>query len=458
MAANGKPSTRPDDMAPDSAARDSTARDGAARDSTAQQGTIRAALGYRDFRILLAGLAVSQLGDWLYNVALVAFVYQRTGSAMWAGVTTVARIVPMVVLGPLGGLMADRFGRRGMMIACDLMRAALMLALALVVGGRLPVVLAPVIAALATAAAAPYLPSVAGTTPKLVADADLPGANAARSAVTAATVVAGPALGGLLLFGSPALAFAGNAVTFGVSALCVMAIRARGSFAPDGPARPGDDEPGGDEDDGNGGLTRQLAEGISALRAHPVAMRLVGADIVCSLVYGMQTVLFVLVAGDRLGLHGYGYLFAAMGAGGLAGAAMAGRAARLPYRPVLTAALALVGTPLLLLSVVHWGPAIIVLAGLSGVGAMLVEVMTETGLQRMVPPEVFGRAYGIAIPASIAAIGAGALIAPALVSAIGLTGALAACGASSVAYCGLLLRPMRSAAPQPQRILVPSDR
>ncbi len=50
-----------------------------------REGTIRAALGYPAFRSLLAGLAVSQVGDWLYNLALVTLVYQRTGSAMWAG-------------------------------------------------------------------------------------------------------------------------------------------------------------------------------------------------------------------------------------------------------------------------------------------------------------------------------------------------------------------------------------
>ena len=49
----------------------------------------------------------------------------------------------------------------------------------------------------------------------------------------------------------------------------------------------------------------------------------------CSLVYGMQTVLFILVAGRAgLGMHGYGYLFAAIGAGGLIGTSLAGRAAR----------------------------------------------------------------------------------------------------------------------------------
>ena len=46
-------------------------------------GTIRGALRYPAFRALLAGLAVSQAGDWLYNIALVTLVYQRTGSAMW---------------------------------------------------------------------------------------------------------------------------------------------------------------------------------------------------------------------------------------------------------------------------------------------------------------------------------------------------------------------------------------
>ena len=111
--------------------------------------------------VALAGLAVSQIGDWLYNLALVTLVYQRTGSALWAGVATAARVVPMVVLGPLGGVIADRFDRRHVMVASDLVRLVLMVALALVRRGALPVVLVPVLAALATAAGTPYLPCVA---------------------------------------------------------------------------------------------------------------------------------------------------------------------------------------------------------------------------------------------------------------------------------------------------------
>ena len=84
-----------------------------------------------------------------------------------------------------------------------------MLALAGVAAAGLPVVLAPIIAALATAAASAYIPSVAATTPRLVDDADLPAANAARSAIQQVCIVAGPGFGAvLLLLGPPSLAFA----------------------------------------------------------------------------------------------------------------------------------------------------------------------------------------------------------------------------------------------------------
>ena len=61
--------------------------------STTREGTVRAALGYPAFRSMLAALAVSQAGDWLYNLALVTLVYQRTGSVMWAGVAAGGRWV-----------------------------------------------------------------------------------------------------------------------------------------------------------------------------------------------------------------------------------------------------------------------------------------------------------------------------------------------------------------------------
>src|SRR4051812_8817613 len=195
-----------------------------------------APLQNRSFRRLAAALVASQIGDWLYNVALLELVFARTGSASWVALTTAARILPIVALGPLGGVVADRFDRRRVMIVCDGLRMAVMGALGIVALAGLPILLVPVLAAVATAAASPYAPAVAATTPGLVSDAELPGANALRSAIGAGALVAGPAAGAILLaFTSPAAAFFANAATFGLSALLVASLPAGAHFAPGTP-------------------------------------------------------------------------------------------------------------------------------------------------------------------------------------------------------------------------------
>ena len=71
------------------------------------RGAYREILAIRDARRLIAASAVSQLGDWLFNAALLGTVYASTGSARWVGAATICRLLPYVVLGPAG-----RPGRR----------------------------------------------------------------------------------------------------------------------------------------------------------------------------------------------------------------------------------------------------------------------------------------------------------------------------------------------------------
>src|SRR3954468_7055428 len=183
------------------------------------------ALHERNLRLLFSGLVASQAGDWLYNLALIAFVYERTGSTTWVGITTAARILPEVALGPLGGVLADRHDRRTVMIASDLLRAGSMAALALVALAGGPVVLAPVLAALCTAAGAAYPQCVVAVMPRLVDEADLPAANAARVGITGLCVIAGPIIGAaLLLLGSAAATFAVNGASFLFGAVIAAAL------------------------------------------------------------------------------------------------------------------------------------------------------------------------------------------------------------------------------------------
>jgi MFS family permease len=395
---------------------------------------MRAALAHRSFRRLVAALAVSQAGDWLYNVALLAFVFERTHSAGWVAATTAARVLPIVLLAPLGGALADRWDRRRTMVVSDVLRAGCMLGLAALAVTGLPVVLAPVFAALATAAAAPYPACTAATTPRLVPDADLPGANAVRAAVGMAAVTAGPAVGGvLLMLGSPATAFLINAATFGLSAVAVLSIPAGPVFTPAG---------SGDR----GGVLADVVRGAQALRNSPAAVRLVGADVVCSVVYGMQTVLLVLLARTLgFGDEGYGWLLAGMGAGGILGTALSGRVARSrhPRRALVLALLGVAGPAALmgltpsLTGLIAWGV-------LSGTSAAVVEVLTETALQRTLDEDGFAAAYGIAFSTSIGGIAGGSLVAAPLVGVIGLSGALVTAGVLVAGYTVVAALPART--------------
>jgi predicted MFS family arabinose efflux permease len=384
------------------------------------------ALRQRDLRLLFGGLAASQAGDWLYNLALLAFVYERTGSTAWVGITTAARIVPEVVLGPLGGVLADRYDRRAVMILSDVLRAATMGALALVAFAGAPVVLAPLLAALCTAAGAAYPQCVVAVLPRLVGAGDLAAANAARISITGLCVIAGPALGAaLLLPSSAAVTFAVNGATFLVGAAVVAAL-----------PREALRRPAGAVEEAHASVRSDLAVGWRALREHPDALPLVGAEIISSAVYGALTVLFVLV-GERLGLGaaGYGYLLSALGVGGVLATGLAHRAASSdrPRRALITAAVA-IGVPLTLLTVSGSVAAALLLAAAIGAGQFATEVVSDTTLQRSLDPAVFARAYGLVVPACVAGIVVGALLAPLCVALIGLDGTLALTGALVLAY------------------------
>jgi Major Facilitator Superfamily len=326
------------------------------------------------------------------------------------------------------------------MIVSDVLRAASMGALALVAFAGAPIVLAPLLAALCTAAGAAYPQCVVAVLPRLVGAGDLAAANAARISITGLCVIAGPALGAALLFlSSASVTFAVNGATFLVGAAVVAAL-----------PREAMRRPAGAFEEAHASIRSDLAVGWRALRENPEALPLVGAEIVSSSVYGALTVLFVLI-GERLGLGaaGYGYLVSALGVGGVLGAGLAHRAASSdrPRRALIPAAAA-IAVPLMLLTVSGSVAAALVLAVSIGAGQFVTEVVSDTTLQRSLDPTVFARAYGLVVPASVAGIAAGALLAAPCVALIGLDGTLALTGAVVLAYGALAF-----ARPEPAPVL-----
>ena len=375
----------------------------------------RSALANRDLRLLLVAMLVSMAGSWAYNVALLAVVYERTGSLAWVGAATVGRFIPQLLFSPYAGVIADRFERVRVMVGCDLLAAATQAGLVVLVLTGAPVISIVVTAALTSLATTPYEPAVAAITPQVAAEEELATANSLRGVIENIVQVAGPALGALLMFIAPAwCVFAVNAASFLGSAAVVSRMSAR--------SRPVDVTEGGTV-----GPLRQMVVGLREIARSRAVGLLVALSVLASMVYGMDTVLFVGASEERLGLgpDGFGVLMTGLAVGGLLAAAAVNRLAGSPrLAAVLTLAMMLYCLPNILLAVTA-SPGVAVAAQVArGAGTLIVDVLAMTALQRAVAPDVIARVFGVFWALIVGAIALGALVAPPVVSILGLESAI----------------------------------
>ena len=394
------------------------------------------ARAYRDVlaipgaRALIGASAASQVGNWLYNAALLGYVYSQTRSAGWVGAATICRLLPFVLLGPFGGAVADRYRRRSVLLAGDALRVLVMAALAATVASAGAVVLVLGLTALASAAGCAEKPAAMALLPRLAGEARLGPANALLHTVQDLGVVIGPAIGAILLGVAPAwIAFLANGVTFAISALLIWTIR------PDtAPVA------------GRASGVAQLAGGLRTVRMTAFAQWLIVIVAMVEFTYGAQTVQLVVYATHSLGLGsgGYGVLLTAAGAGGLVSAVANGRLStsrRVSLIVVVTGSLAC-ATQLAYAGVQVLTIALAVTV-VGNAGLVSCEVVGETALARIVPREALGRVFGIFNAASVAAMVAGAVLASVLVASTSLRASLLILGTAALAItllCGLGLR------------------
>jgi predicted MFS family arabinose efflux permease len=392
---------------------------------------MRAPFRHRDFRLLAAGLAISQTGDWLYNVALLVLVLRSTGSATWVAAAGIVRLLPYVLFGTLGGVVADRYPRRQVMIVSDVLRSAVMVCLAVVDLTSGSAAFAIALAGLSTTFAVAYVPAEAASLQRIVDEDELAAANSVTSTITNACIALGPAVGGvLLLLGSSSTAFFLNAATFLGSAAAVGRIR-----TDLGPSR-GEERPSE-----AGGTWQAIRGGIHALRASRDVLVLVGAWCANAFLYGGEIVLLALLATGRLGIGGDGlsFLYAAFGAGGILAAVVAHRAAD-RTRQGVTLGLATVVTGLAFAGFVftHLPAVGYALVAVDGAASIVLDVLVLTSLQRMLGNDVMGRAMGAVDSLVVGAMLLGTIAAPPLVDTLEVPGAVLVV-AGIVVAAGLLV-------------------
>ena len=179
----------------------------------------------REFRNLWLGQVVSQLGDWFDTIALYTLVLTLTGSGRAIGLVLVARFLPSFIVGPLSGVVADRFNRRTIMIVSDILRAVVVLGFLLV---RRPdqMWLVYVLTVLQLVFSTFFEPAKTAAIPSIVAPRELLAANAISSVTWSVMLTLGAAVGGVVTgwFGTDA-AFVLDSLTYLLSAALVASVR-----------------------------------------------------------------------------------------------------------------------------------------------------------------------------------------------------------------------------------------
>jgi MFS family permease len=371
----------------------------------------------RALRQLQLAWAGSIIGSWAYTVALVVYAYDQGGASAVA-LVAVIRWVPAAIASPFAAILGDRYPRVRVMLGADLLRASALGAMAACVVTDAPAaiiyVLATVVAVLATVfdpAQSALIPSLARTPEELTA------ANVSSSTLESLGFCVGPALGGILLtLTNVWVVFVVTAATFLWSAL-MLAPLLRASEPPLTHERPK--------------LLEETTAGFRAIGSDPRLRLVIGVFGAQTLVNGAFGVL-VAVSAFRLldlGSGGVGYLWAAVGVGGLIGGAFS--LALVGHRRLATTfgiAVAGTGGPLIILGVLPRTGAALIAFGLIGFANIICDVSGFTILQRGTPSEVLSRVFGVLHSLVYATLGLGAVLAPPLIHAVGVRWTLAIVG------------------------------
>ena len=415
--------------------------------------------GNRDFRLLWTGETTSMLGSMVAGTALplVAIVTLQASTFMVALLTAVAWL-PWLLVGLPAGAWVDRWPKRPVMLVCNTVSMVVfasvptaaafgVLTMPYLLGAALLGGTAKVFFSLAYRA---YLPLLVGADDLLEANAKLQGSESAVE-------VAGPGLAGLLAqaFG-PVSGILVDAVSFGVSVVCVRAIRARETVR---------------RATEHVRLRTQIAEGLRFLIHDRYLRSLMVFGAVTNLALdgyvSIQIVFLARELGAGPGL--VGLVLALAATGGVAGAVLAGRLAKRVGAARAFVLCEAVAAPMLLLgpfSSPGWGLALFVVSGFGLLGGLVgSNVLSGTFRQQYLPPELFGRITASYALVNYGTIPLGGLLGGILGEAIGIRPTMWLMGGVLAASLAILLFgpfgrlrdfPVREEGRPPRRLPQPS--
>jgi len=380
----------------------------------------------RDFRRLVSGELVSVLGTQLTTVAVPYQVYQLTRSSLIVGLVSITQLLPLIAGSLLGGSVVDAMDRRRVLMAAQVLMAGCSAGLA--INADLGTALWPLFVLPALAAGFSGLDSAGrnAIVPNMVRRSEVSTANAIFQALFQLGLVVGPALAGLLLEGAGVrFVYWLDVASFGVALVAVFLISPQPAGEPG--HRPG---------------LRSILEGLSFVRGRQAIQGAYLIDI-NAMVFGMPRALFPALASTVFGggASTLGFLYAAPGAGALAGALTTGWVSRIQRQglAVIVAVIAW-GAAITCFGLVSWLPAALALLAAAGCADVISAVFRSTIIQLTVPDALRGRLAGLQIAVVTGGPRVGDLESGAVAAAFGETFSVVSGGLACIAGALLLAR------------------
>ncbi|HEY7331722.1 MAG TPA: MFS transporter [Candidatus Limnocylindria bacterium] len=395
----------------------------------------------RNFSLLWMGQLISFFGDRVHQVALGVLVTQR-GTPLDLGIAFAMTAVPNVLLGPLAGALVDRWDRRRTMIACDIVRAGLVLLVPLAIEVHMALVF--FIAFLVATVGLLFRPAKTAIVPAIVREEHLVTANSASTlSETLADVLGQPVAAAIVaaLAGLIAAAFMLDAGTYVASALLLAAMvvpREAVEVVPFSVRA----------------VWREMAEGWRFLTGQrellantivsTIAQLAFGAEIVCAFLYAQQTLDQSVIPFPQ----NYGWMMSALGLGSVAGGLIiGGYFTRSPKGPMTIAGFILLGAGMVAAGLVTDPYIAIGLFFVIGAANLLYLVPTITLFQERTPTRLFGRVVSTRQALTFGAMALSMGLAGWLSGIIGPANVLIAGGSmiAAAGLVGLLVPAMRDA-------------
>lgn len=348
-------------------------------------GAVEQVMRHRNFRIYLFGHIPNVIGVWVVRVAIGWLGWQLTGSAFWLGALAAADALPVLVLGPLGGVLADRLDRRKICIVTQVALSVVAVLLTILTASGVMTIWILFSLALARGiTAAFWQPVRLALMPNLVPRAEIPIAIALNSSTFHSAQFLGPALAsGLLTLGGPSLAFGFNIIAAGAMVVVLLAI--------DSPLRSGNNR-------AHGSVFAEMIDGIRYGLSHagigPMLLLLLflglGIRPLTELLPGFADLVFGLAVG------GYSTMVSSVGLGAMCGAVwMLRQGNRGGITAIALRSGLLGGGAALLFALTSWLPLALVCLAVLGFSMTSGGIATQQLVQLSIPDEMRGRVLSL---------------------------------------------------------------